>query len=456
MAEWFEDFTSKRQGSLIDDYSGAIKFGLKKIDDAVDFVTDKGKELLQPVDEFFGITEGKVVNGKQMPSALDTVQGLAEASYDVPYNAAKSLGAPEGVAIGAGVAGSLLEPSPVGEAKAATVAGELLSKTTKVVNKAPKGPPTGLQPAFATLNVQNGTVFYDGQKAAQDNIFRLTVKNPDRIGPGVYDGMAAPSTPLGKAFDKHMAKLDEMESVINQKIEARDRLLEIKRLRGLTPDEATKLKKLQASVDRRSAEFRRSLSTEIPESLEQGGIVDPPAYRPNQPGYELPPQIEGQNFDIHHLFPKGESFAYLERWRQLWKEGTAHSDDLFNMQRYARELGAVMGDHWSNLFFMHKGKQVVNGTTLKGPHNKYHGLQRAAGNELPPKKRLAELQQFKDMDSLMDNFNTFIIETIKPGKELAMDMQKKFQQHIDSLAPDDPLRAQLTDFLEQLRARGSQ
>tara|TARA_S200002703_G_scaffold158672_1_gene169655 strand:+ start:114 stop:1448 length:1335 start_codon:yes stop_codon:yes gene_type:complete len=173
MAEWFEDFTYKRQGSLINDYSGAIKFGLKKIDDAVDFVTDKGKELLQPVDEFFGFTEGKVVNGRQMPSGQETIQGLAEASYDVPYNAAKSLGAPEGLAVAAGVTGALLEPSPLGEAKAGTVAGELFSKTTKVVNKTPKGPPAGLQPAFATLKVQNGTVFYDGQKAAQDNLGRL-------------------------------------------------------------------------------------------------------------------------------------------------------------------------------------------------------------------------------------------------------------------------------------------
>ena len=121
----------------------------------------------------------RVVNGDENGNGglLETAEKVAEVSYDVPYDTAKSLGAPEGVAIAAGVAGSLLEPSPIGEAKAATVAAEFLSKTgkyaEKAVNKAPKGPPAGLQPALATLQVKNGNVFYDGQNAAQDNLGRL-------------------------------------------------------------------------------------------------------------------------------------------------------------------------------------------------------------------------------------------------------------------------------------------
>ena len=129
--EWFSKFSNNKP-SLIDDVSGVIKLGLEKIEDTVETVVEKGAELLEPVDEFFGITKGKVVGGKQMPSAVETAQSLAEASYDIPYQAAKGLGAPEGVAVAAGVVGSLVEPSPFGEAKAATVAGELLSKTKPV------------------------------------------------------------------------------------------------------------------------------------------------------------------------------------------------------------------------------------------------------------------------------------------------------------------------------------
>lgn len=133
--EWFSKFSSNKP-SLIDDVSGVIKLGLEKIEDTVETVVEKGAEILKPivkpVDEFFNITEGRVIDGKQMPSGLETMQSLAEASYDIPYQAAKGLGAPEGVAVAAGITGSLLEPSPFGEAKAATVAGELLSKTKPV------------------------------------------------------------------------------------------------------------------------------------------------------------------------------------------------------------------------------------------------------------------------------------------------------------------------------------
>ena len=155
--EWFSKFQRENQGSFVEDAVGAIKFGLQKVEDTVETVIDKGAEILEPivkpVDEFFGITEGKVVGGKQMPSGFETAQSLAEASYDVPYQTAKDLGAPEGVAVAAGVAGSLLEPSPFGEAKAATVAGELLSKAKpiKAAVSSTKGPTQTLQPSFVTF-----------------------------------------------------------------------------------------------------------------------------------------------------------------------------------------------------------------------------------------------------------------------------------------------------------------
>lgn len=157
--EWFSKFSNSNKPSLIDDVSGVIKLGLEKIEDTVETVVKKGAELLKPVDEFFGITKGKTIGGKEMPSAVETVQGLAEASYDIPYQAAKGLGAPEGVAVAAGVVGSLVEPSPFGEAKAATVAGEMLSKAkpVKAAVSSTKGPTQTLQPEL--VGVGSGVSF---------------------------------------------------------------------------------------------------------------------------------------------------------------------------------------------------------------------------------------------------------------------------------------------------------
>ena len=174
--EWFSKFQRENQGSFVEDAVGAIKFGLQKVEDTVETVIDKGAEILKPivkpVDEFFNITEGRVINGKQMPSGLETMQSLAEASYDVPYQTAKDLGAPEGVAVAAGVAGSLLEPSPFGEAKAATVAGELLSKAKpiKAAVNSTKGPTQTLQPQFATIN---GSLHLNSMQAARTNLEQL-------------------------------------------------------------------------------------------------------------------------------------------------------------------------------------------------------------------------------------------------------------------------------------------
>ena len=383
MADWFENFTSKRQGSFIDDATGTIKFGLKKVDEAIDYVVGNGQEFVENLNGPLGtIVNGTEINGKKVNGLAETATQLGEASYDVPYNAAKSLGAPEGVAVAAGVTGALLEPSPLGEAKAATVAGELLSKTTKVVNKAPKGPPAGLQPAFATLNVQNGTVFYDGQKVAQDNIFRLTLKDPANIPSGVKQGSAWSDEWAGQSreyFARRAAAKEKLQSLIDAR-------------------------KKKSRIRDAQADLYNDASTGWTRDPEGNPIAFGKSKFKEQS--EVTPLTKSGNPQMkeqHHLFTKQESYQFIDRMSELGDD-----DDLLSMFLMAEDMDAAIGGRFSNMLNVEKKSHQIG-----------HSSRIYDGRQIKADEMANLVSSAKSTDELMTMFREYIIENVHPSADEA-------------------------------------
>ena len=386
MAEWFEDFTSKRQGSFVEDATGVIKFGLKKIDQAVDYVVDKGEEFVENLDGPVGtIVKGTEINGKQVGGIAETATKLAEASYDVPYNTAKSLGAPEGVAIAAGVAGSLLEPSPLGEAKAATVAGDLLKKARPLKKGTPPPPGTplpGAQPpqvAFATAAGSPRTTV--PQQQLSDHVWRLSNHDPEFLEHGrARQGMA-------EEFPEHFAKLNkDFDNYQPWTRQWTERISQMPPVHGAKDPTAYRA---------RIRLYRDRVNGVV--SKDQFVKADPEAIAADLK----------QSLDQHHLFPVTDSAAFVSKMVEMVRAGKADNDDLLNMFMYADYMGATMGHSWRNMLNM-----------SQKPHKAIHDMYTARGQKL-----YASLDNVKSSNDLHKRLKEHIVERVIPSKKDAIKLQ---------------------------------
>ena len=411
--EWFSEFTNHKP-SFIEDVSGVIKLGLEKIEDTVETVVEKGAEILEPVvkpvDEFFGITKGKVVGGKQMPSQLERMQSLGEASYDVPYQIAKDLGAPEGVAVAAGIGVSLLEPSPIGEAKAATVAGELLSKAKpiKAAVSSVQGP---LQPQLVGVGAG---VSFDGAQAARTNLSNINpiTVDPRLRAPGMVEGVAKKYRGDLDARTAKLAEIAERQAAaVSSSAKRRTKVQEV-RARSTGPS---------IKGDDPVAYGRRRYLADDP--------LDP-----------------GSKMDQHHLFTKAQSAPFIKKMDELIAKGIADEDDLVNMFAWAEKLDATMGDRLSNLLNSPRIAHVGEAASI-------HPQLRRAGLEIRPKLIEGMVSEAKNATELMDLFNNFIITNVKPSQKLAKEITENYLANKKSFTKVE--QTAMEDFLAQLRKRGS-
>ena len=437
MADWFEDFTSKRQGSLIDDATGAIKFGLKKVDEAVDYVVNNGQEFVENLNGPLGtIVNGTEINGKKVNGLAETATQLGEASYDVPYNAAKSLGAPEGVAIAAGVAGSLLEPSPLGEAKAATVAGDLLQKARPLKKGTPPPPGTplpGAQPPQVAFAANGGGLQTTvPQPQLNDHVWRLSNHDPEFLEHGrARQGMA-------EEFPDHFAKLNkDFDGYKRWSREWTSRISQMPPVHG-AKDPTAYQPRIRLYRDR------------------VNGVVDKKQFQRVDP--ELISQDLKRMMDQHHLFPVADSAAFVGKMMDMIRAGKADNDDLLNMFIYADYMGATMGNSWRNMLNM-----------SQKPHDALHAMYQTRGQKL-----FGSLDDVESSNDLHRKLKEYIVERAIPSKKEAIKLQK---EHFDTLSfpqKEEYLhelmefkmtfekqlsakqKSAYEEYIEALRARGSQ
>ena len=128
-------------------------------------------------------------------------------------------------------------------------------------------------------------------------------------------------------------------------------------------------------------------------------------------------EYKSKGMDQHHLFPKQESYVFVEQMKKIGDD-----DDVLNLFLYAEELDATMGGRLSNMLNMDKV-----------PHSKLHSARKADGRQLHPLKMANKVKSTKSTDELMELFDQYIIDNIKPSKAEAKQLQAAFKQTKDNL-----------------------
>lgn len=133
-------------------------------------------------------------------------------------------------------------------------------------------------------------------------------------------------------------------------------------------------------------------------------------------------------FERHHMFPKAESYIFVDRLRSLIKQGAADKDDMVNLFLYAEDAGAVMGNRKANMLLMEKIKQ-------HGPHHRMREVTEGAYGMVMEPDNLQDLADVvntaKSADELMELFDEYLIKNIQPSKRDAF--QRVMQKSKDTI-----------------------
>jgi hypothetical protein len=114
-------------------------------------------------------------------------------------------------------------------------------------------------------------------------------------------------------------------------------------------------------------------------------------------------------------------------------------DDLIALHSHARRVLNSMGNVDANMLDIPgKGHIAIKGATETQRARNVHSLFDLIGIE--PNAAAVEkyIGDVKNADQLMDKFNTYIAEYMKPQKELAIKITKKYlADHRNTLSPKD-------------------
>lgn len=191
----------------------------------------------------------------------------------------------------------------------------------------------------------------------------------------------------------------------------------------------------------RRAQLKEQLETAAYEGKSTGKIIEtayndvstgPTRLLDNEPAYKvdkykeqsvIQPLTKKGNTNWqqqHHLFPKQESYQFVERMAKLGDD-----DDVLNLFLYAEEMDAVMGGRLLNM---------LNMEDL--PHSVLHSSRsrKIDGRQLQAIKMKNLVDNAKSTDELMDMFHDYIVNNIEVSKnqayalnEISKRMNKKGQ-----------------------------
>ena len=248
----------------------------------------------------------------------------------------------------------------------------VLKQGLKVANKLdnlipPRTPQLAIAKGGAHVQIPTATPDLSQQ------VFDITIKNPEFIAPGVREGIAKDPDVARQIVDR------------SDKVEKQANRLETWRqaeLKATTLKEKAVAKKNQKKA---TADLRSQMSN-VPQIVQD----DPIAYRVKQ--FKDVDKIEQ-----HHLISKAQTAGYYDQMDYLIERNLADHDDLVAMGEYAKMRGAASGDRLSNMLNMNKI-----------PHNEYHTYLRDTGQEIKPKKIREIVRKAKNADELMELYKDFI------------------------------------------------
>ena len=262
----------------------------------------------------------------------------------------------------------------------------MAKKTAAVVDKLPPG---GMSPQLATAvpapmalvpSASNGSI------SLRPQVMELTIKNPDNLARGAAKGWAE-----GTEFGESMTRWR------NRRMELREQM---RNPSGLT-------------ASRRQKNKNKSLITAYNDvSTGPTRLVDNPIAYDKTP-FKKVSSLEKRNMEQHHLFPKQESYQFVERMLELGDE-----DDVLNLMIFAEEVDASMGGRLVNMLNMERQ-----------PHTILHNSRKAIedGRQLKSLEMKNLVENAKSSDELMELFKTYLETNIKPSKNEAFALNNLYE-----------------------------
>jgi hypothetical protein len=287
-------------------------------------------------------------------------------------------------ALTAGTGAVLKRATPALKQSAKTVAKVIDNTLPTIDDIFPPTPPAALATAGAAPRMQLNVS--GGKANLAPQVMELTIKNPDNLARGAAKGWAE-----GTEFGPEMTKWR------NRRMELREQM---RNPSGLT-------------AHRRQKNKDKSLITAYNDvSTGPTRLVDNPVAYDKDPFKEVS-GLEKRNMEQHHLFPKQESYQFVERMLELGDE-----DDVLNLMIFAEEVDASMGGRLVNMLNMERQ-----------PHTILHNSRKAIedGRQLKSLEMKNLVGNAKSSDELMELFKTYLETNIKPSKDEAFALNNLYE-----------------------------
>ena len=246
-------------------------------------------------------------------------------------------------------------------------------------------------PRLATVGGSQITIRGGSVNLQSPTVMKLTVDDPRLVASGVKQG-------TWREFEDQLKRMDirwaQSEKRLKRWVAA--------------VDDPRRMKNIKKSRD-----ALKGKASTGPSRIEN--VADENWYtKDNKDFVDVINQTPQLGLERHHMFPKAESYIFVEHMRDLIRRGIADRDDMVNLFLYAEDAGAVMGNRKANMLLMEKIKQ-------HGPH---HRMRETTEGALGLVMEPANLQDLADVvktannaTELMSLFDEYLIKNIKPSKQ---------------------------------------
>lgn len=248
----------------------------------------------------------------------------------------------------------------------------------KAAKNIPLDPPKQLALAPVAGRVQLG----NAAQAAQDNTFRLTLKDPANIPSGVKQGSAWSDEWAGQSreyFARRAAAKEKLQSLIDAR-------------------------KKKSRIRDAQADLYNDASTGWTRDPEGNPIAFGKSKFKEQS--EVTPLTKSGNPQMkeqHHLFTKQESYQFIDRMSEIGDD-----DDLLAMFLMAEDMDAAIGGRFSNMLNVEKKSHQIG-----------HSSRIYDGRQIKADEMANLVSSAKSTDELMSMFRKYIIENVRPSADEA-------------------------------------
>ena len=230
--------------------------------------------------------------------------------------------------------------------------------------------------------------------------------------------------------------------------------------RGALDRRRAALEDVQQNIARREAQGK-STTKYKKELAGKGSTLD---YDPNDPivfeknRYKVYDPLDPERTaHQHHLFAKAQSYPFVEKMEELIAKGVADEDDLVNMFAWADMLDVTMGNTRKNMLDA-PGRSHISaapGSTQFDKSRNIHTLLKDFDLEISGKQVRKLIENASNATELMDLFNDYIVQSVKPQKAVAQRIVEDFLARHRAQLPKDQLEL-FEDLASKLGGRYKQ